>query len=96
MNLTNPLEQEDWNFDIVDRCSIYLEGYILTPIGVLGIIGKKILYAAIFPWYNELYVNGDSFIKMQHFNLDTQIPMKPELVNTYDREALPSNLPSHL
>ena len=76
MNLTNPLEQEDWNFDIVDLCSIYLEGYILTPIGVLGIIGKKILYAAICPWYNELdYIYLSMICKQYglfdefHFNL---------------------------
>ena len=29
-----------YQFDIVDTYSHYLEGYILVPVGVLGIIGK--------------------------------------------------------
>jgi hypothetical protein len=38
-----PDNQTDvYEFDIVDTYSNYLEGYILVPVGVLGIIGKLV------------------------------------------------------
>ena len=42
MNSTNSSELQYWN--LVDVYSSYLEGFILTPIGILGILGNYITY----------------------------------------------------
>ena len=47
MNNLNHIKNNVSEFDTVELFSVYLEGYILTPIGILGIIGKLIRYAAI-------------------------------------------------
>ena len=40
MNVLTDNYTDVYVFDIVDAYSDYLEGYILVPVGVLGIIGK--------------------------------------------------------
>ena len=40
MNNVNHNKSNLSDFDTVELLSVYLEGYILTPVAILGIIGK--------------------------------------------------------
>lgn len=43
MNNVNHNKNNVSDFDTVELLSVYLEGYILTPVAILGIIGKILL-----------------------------------------------------
>ena len=47
-------------FDTVELLSVYLEGYILTPVAILGIIGKILLHKNVVSCesYKIIFVDG--------------------------------------
>ena len=60
MDIARNNETQYWNFDRVDIYSSYLEGFILTPVGIMGIIGKFIFslnsYLRVNTWtYSSEY-----------------------------------------
>ena len=39
-NLTT-IQEDDIDYDLIDNCKFYLEGIALTPISIVGILGKS-------------------------------------------------------
>ena len=51
MNNVNHNKSNVSDFDTVELLSVYLEGYILTPVAILGIIGKIFSQLIVVPWF---------------------------------------------
>ena len=63
MNNVNYNKSNLSDFDTVELLSVYLEGYILTPVAILGIIGKILLQLIVAPCFLPIHLEYYLFIK---------------------------------